>query len=103
MNAGENAAKPKPVSKELRLKAMFEEMKRQMTAGEGPWITEPILPDKLGVRTSADGFIKAVEKDGIPQFLIGTVILGYQPPPILAWEPDRREFILKNRPMPRSA
>ena len=103
VNAGENAAKPKPVSKELRLKAMFEEMKRQMAAGEGPWITEPILPDKLGVRTSADGFIKAAEKDGIPQFLIGTVILGYQPPPILAWDPDRREFILKNRQMPRGA
>lgn len=103
VNAGENAAKPKPVSKELRLKAMFEEMKRQMAAGEGPRITEPILPDKLGVRTSADGFIKAAEKDGIPQFLIGTVILGYQPPPILAWDPDRREFILKNRQMPRGA
>lgn len=98
----ETAEKPKALSKELRLKAMFEEMKRQMSAGSGPWISEPILPDKLGMRTSADGFVKAAEKEGIPLFLIGTVIVGYQPPPILAWDPKRREFILKNREIPRT-
>ena len=90
--------KPNP---EQTLRSMLEAMKRQMLAGEGEWITEDMTPDKLGVRANGRAFLKALEKAGIPVFLMPAAIQQYQKPPILAWDSQRKEFILKNRTPPR--
>ena len=90
--------KPNP---EQTLRSMLEAMKQQMLAGEGEWITEDMTPDKLGVRANGRAFLKALEKAGIPVFLMPAAIQQYQKPPILAWDPQRKEFILKNRTPPR--
>ena len=90
--------KPNP---EQTLRSMLEAMKRQMLAGEGEWITEDMTPDKLGVRANGRAFLKALDKAGIPVFLMPAAIQQYQKPPILAWDSQRKEFILKNRTPPR--